>query len=213
MKWQRARNAKQKQERRETILDAAVALFETEGLENVSLNGIARHAGLSKANIYRYFESREAIFLHLAQEEFEKWTTDVEHRLASSAGSNDEISVASAFTESLVDNQRLASLLAMMSSVLEQNVTVEAVAEFKKSCLDYLLRLTNAVQVSMPGLTPEKSRQFVMMLYIFVAGIWPASHPADAAAEALKRPELQGMRIDFKTDFLDAAAVMLRGLK
>lgn len=212
MRWQRARNEKQKQERREAILAAAEKLFESEGLENVSLNGIARCAGVSKANIYRYFESREAIYLQLAREEFEKWTTDVEHCLAPLAGSNNEKAVARALVKSLTDNPKLANLLAMMGSVLEQNVTVEAVIEFKKSCLGYLLRLTNAVQVSMPGLTSEKSRQFIAILHILVVGIWPASHPAAAVTEALKRPELQGMRVDFEKDLSTAVVAMLRGL-
>ena len=78
MSWQRARTPEQIEQRRCAILTAAAELFESEGLDNVSLNGIARHAGVSKANIYRYFETREAIYLHLVREQFEAWVTSVE---------------------------------------------------------------------------------------------------------------------------------------
>ena len=69
----RARSPEEKELRRAAILQAAAALVEREGLEKTGLNAIAREAGISKANIYRYFESREAILLHLVLEDCRDW--------------------------------------------------------------------------------------------------------------------------------------------
>src|ERR1700742_3036405 len=65
--FQRARQPAQIEQRRETILHGALRLFQREGLEHVSLNDIAREVGLAKSNIYRYFESREHIYLVVLQ--------------------------------------------------------------------------------------------------------------------------------------------------
>jgi AcrR family transcriptional regulator len=43
------------------ILDAAGTLFADRGVESVGMKDIARTAGCSRATVYRYFESREAL--------------------------------------------------------------------------------------------------------------------------------------------------------
>ncbi len=65
--FQRARQPAQIEQRKEAILRTALLLFQENGLENVSLHDIAREVGLAKSNIYRYFESREHIYLVVLQ--------------------------------------------------------------------------------------------------------------------------------------------------
>ena len=65
--FQRARQPNQIAERKEAVLRAALKLFQKHGLENVSLNDIAQEIGCAKSNLYRYFESREHIYLLLLQ--------------------------------------------------------------------------------------------------------------------------------------------------
>jgi TetR/AcrR family transcriptional regulator len=44
------------------ILGAAVKLFSQKGYNAVSMRGVAQEAGVSKANIYHHFESKEALY-------------------------------------------------------------------------------------------------------------------------------------------------------
>ncbi len=44
------------------ILGAAVKLFSEKGYDAVSMRGVAQEAGVSKANIYHHFESKEALY-------------------------------------------------------------------------------------------------------------------------------------------------------
>lgn len=44
------------------ILEAAVRLFSENGYDGVSMRGVAEAAGVSKANIYHHFESKEALY-------------------------------------------------------------------------------------------------------------------------------------------------------
>jgi AcrR family transcriptional regulator len=49
----------------ESALDAALALFSTQGFRATTMREIADRAGLSVGNIYHHFSSKEAIFRHL----------------------------------------------------------------------------------------------------------------------------------------------------
>ena len=213
MIWKRARSPEQKEQRRTAILAAATELFETKGLEKASLNAIAKRAGFCKANVYHYFESREEIFLHLVLDDYRDWAGAVERALAPLAGGDDEQAVARELVASMVDRPRLASLAGSMTTVLEKNVSTDVVVWFKTSLTEVALRLANAIQVAMPGLTMEGTQRFLMMSQLMVAGMWPAAHPPAAVREALERPELAHLCIDFERDFGAALVTMLRGLK
>ncbi len=79
--WQRARRPEQKAERRDAIVAGALSLLDEEGVEGTTLSEIARRAGVSKANCYRYFESREAILLAVAIDEARGWAAELANRL------------------------------------------------------------------------------------------------------------------------------------
>lgn len=213
MTWKRARSPEQKEQRRAAILEAAAALFEEGGLDKASLNAIARAAHLSKANLYRYFESREAIFLHLVLDDYRELATAIERALAPLAGSDDEQRVAHEIVTAYTARPRLCSLASSLASVLERNVSVEMVVWFKTRLMEVLLRLGNAVQVAMPSLSIDGTRQFLFAAQFLVVGSWPSANPPPAVEEALQRPELQAACVDFDAMLEQTLVAQLRGLK
>lgn len=212
MAWQRARNPEQKEQRRTGILDATAKLFEDEGLESVSLNAIANAAGISKGNIYRYFESREEIFLHLLLIDYREWVASLERALAPLAGSGDIETVARAMTASYIAHPRFAALVSVTTNVLEHNVTADAVVWFKSQLLEVAIRVANAIHASLPALDMERTQQFIMYAHLLLAAMWPAAHPPPAVREALQRPELQYACVEFERDAVGAVTALLRGL-
>src|SRR5450756_1195684 len=52
---------------RQAILDAAVNTFQAKGLHDTSVDDIAEAAGVSRATLYQYFESRDELFAELTQ--------------------------------------------------------------------------------------------------------------------------------------------------
>lgn len=53
---------REREQRRDDILDAAETLFFSKGYDNVSMNGIAKDVGLGKATLYIYFDNKEELF-------------------------------------------------------------------------------------------------------------------------------------------------------
>lgn len=212
MAWRRARSPEQKERRRADLLDAAAALFDELGFEPVSLKAVAKRAGVCKANIYRYFESKEAIFLQLLQQDLRAWAADLERSLALIAAQNDVDAVAQQLAASLVARPRLAALLAVAVSVLERNLTVDAVVAAKVEMLETRLRLVNAIHAALPGLSVERTREFLSYFHYLNAGLWPAAHPSSTLEEALSRPELEGHRADYARDLRHALEALLRGM-
>lgn len=60
--------AKDYDEKRQNIVDQAADLFAEQGFHSSSLNDLARACNSSKALIYHYFESKEAVLLAVVEE-------------------------------------------------------------------------------------------------------------------------------------------------
>ena len=53
------------QEKRQTIMNAAIEEFAEYGLENASTNRIVKNSGIAKGSFYQYFEDKQDVFMHL----------------------------------------------------------------------------------------------------------------------------------------------------
>ncbi len=63
--------------RRNDVLEAATSCFLRAGFAGTSLGAIARSASMSKATLYRYFSSKEEIFMACAERVFHQLYADV----------------------------------------------------------------------------------------------------------------------------------------
>lgn len=209
--FQRARRPEQVEQRRADILAAAAALFTDHDYGAVTLNAIAQRAGLAKSALYRYFETKEEIFLQLYLEDLRDWIGAVEVALAPHAGCNDPGRVARALTRNLLRRPRLGTLQALLSGVLEQNVSVDSIGAFKTAIIEPTGRLLMAVARAMPALSQAQLTSFLIYLHAISAGLWPMSHHGPAVEEVLKRPEIALMRSEFGRDLTGALEAMLHG--
>jgi TetR/AcrR family transcriptional regulator len=58
------RRAREKTQRRESILEAAIAVFGQEGYHAITMEKIAEAAELSRATLYLHFKTKDEIFVH-----------------------------------------------------------------------------------------------------------------------------------------------------
>jgi AcrR family transcriptional regulator len=85
--------------RRALILNAAADLFARQPYGAVQMDDVAQHAGVGKATLYRYFPSKEELFL----ETFEAALAATEARLVREAAANDPVQALSRIMDALVE--------------------------------------------------------------------------------------------------------------
>jgi AcrR family transcriptional regulator len=178
----------------------------------VSLSAIARLSGLAKSNVYRYFASREEIFLHLLVAAEHRWVADVERSLLPLKGCGDPDRVGSILAETATRYPRLCELGAQLASVLEQNLSEKTILWFKEDSVQLSMRLGHAVSLALPSFSPTEAPRLLRYLYAAVAGLWPSAHPPPEVARVIMRPHLAQFRCDFSLELKTMTCALLRGL-
>jgi AcrR family transcriptional regulator len=212
MSFERARQPEQIALRRKSILEATLALFEEVGFDDTRLTDIGDRAGVSKASVYRYFESKEAIFLELLAQESEGWVGSLEGELAALGGRGSVDEVARIIAESLSERSRLCSLAARLSSVLERNLSQDAIRAFKRNSLALTIRLVNALHAALPALSVDGARRFVSIVMTYQNGLFPAVDPPPATRAVLAEPEFASYRVTYRDAMFEAARLLLTAL-
>lgn len=212
MSFERARQPEQIALRRESILAATLTLFEEVGFDDIRLVDIGHRAGVSKASVYRYFESKEAIFLELLVREIEAWVREAEAALASVDGAGTVDDIARIMADSLSGRPRLGSLAAKLASVLERNVGGDALRTFKRRQLALTIRLVTALHTALPALSVEGAQRFIATIVTYQNGLFPAAHPPPAVQAVLAEPEFAPFRADYRRALRGTARLLLTAL-
>jgi AcrR family transcriptional regulator len=76
----------ERQIREDLIIKAARTVFGTKTYDQVSMNEIAKAAGIAKSSIYTYFPNQEALFVETALRDTEKFIATLDRKLKRAAG-------------------------------------------------------------------------------------------------------------------------------
>ncbi len=215
--YQRARSPEQKAERTEQILSAAEAML-AEGQDSsaLSLNVLAKRAGMAKSNIYRYFEGREAVLLALLEGRTARWGEDVVAQLEALPPSGDDRgrleTVAELLATSAACRPVMCHLMSVLPSVLEHNVSVESVREYKRASLDLIGRLAEAMHHAVPELTNGQHGELLHHAFAFIVGSWPLAHPSEVTREAMTDPDLLPFVHDFEPELRRVLVLLATGM-
>jgi AcrR family transcriptional regulator len=210
-RFQRARKPEEKEVRRQAILKAARRLMREGDTSELSLTALARASGVSKPNVYRYFESREEVLLQVWVEE----VRDLIERLQVSFESvpvGDAAATATAIVGAFSGQPRLCELLSIVSPTLERNMSGEAIARAKRTLVGLTLRCAQLLHERLPAIPVDQCAWAGGAISIYVAGLWPVAHPGKVATEVLAQAEFAGIKAVFERDLLHFVQVLLAGL-
>lgn len=197
--------------RRAAVLKAARKLLARGPIDELSLNALARASGVSKPNLYRYFESREHVLLQVWIEEVRALRDRLEEVFAA-LEPGDVAGVIAALVDEFAARPLLCDLMSIVSAVLERNLSVDAIVSAKENLATLTLHIAQLLHARLPRIPPEDCAWLAGTAATWVAGVWPAVHAPPAAVEALARPGLEAMRPVFRRDFQRVLTVLIRGL-
>ena len=208
----RARSPEDKEQRRQDILDHAWALFQARPWAEITKSDVADASGLSKAALYRYFETKETLFLEVEAVRLGSWLHELGAELERLPRPASPEAVSALVADSLVARPGLPRLLALLHVSLEQNVTFDAALAFKRALHDWLERLGGQLEAALGSLRPGTGLGAALQLHALCIGLWQMADAGPVVKRLLERPELRPLRIDFRAALVTGAATMLHGL-
>jgi len=198
----RARKPEEKEERRAHLLATARAMLGGGGdVADVSLSEIARRAGMAKSNVYRYFETREALQLALVWDEWAAWYGAlIAGYRKPGRGHRALDALLKQVAQSLAARPLLCALTAALPSVVERNLSDATVYDFKVRSLEFFGETAEFFERCAPEVSAQAYAGLIHDTVALIAGLHAFSNPAPSVARALKSPELKSFRRDFASD-------------
>jgi AcrR family transcriptional regulator len=216
MAFQRARNAEQREVRRQAILDTAASMLDEMPVAEVGLNELSRRVGLAKSNVLRYFESREAVLFELLEQAVERWHARVPGELAAGVDPSGSVrergdQVAAVLAASLAGEAVLLDLLNAQTNVLEHNVSVDVVLRHKRSAIAGIAITADLLRRYVPELG-DGARRVAMTTLILAGALSSYCRPSASALAAYEAdPAVLILRLDLRETLEAATATLIAG--
>ena len=197
----RARSSEQKAQRLEEIKQVAEQQFSQHPYHEITLTTIANDLGWSRANLYKYVTTKEEIFLSIMAEKFQAYADALSAALPEGCGFSADVvtEVWAGIANAHRDYFRYGDIL---NSIVETNVSVEKLADFKRVYYEGVNKLTPQL-VSILEIKEEHIEKFITTIYYQGVGLcgWCQNNPL--VHEALKQLQIERPELDFKAEMRD----------
>jgi AcrR family transcriptional regulator len=213
MEKQRARNADEKQQRRQSLIEATRELFEQTSYEAVTMAGVAEKVGLAKGTVFVYFKTKEELFLALQEQLLQEWFEEVDRRLAGLAENASIEQVAEVLCQSVQQRSSLTRLLAILHTTLEQNIDFATTLRFKQFLRAHLLTTGGLLEKTLPFLTTGQGAQVLLRIDALIIGLEHLAKPGPMVQQVLAQtPDLQLFAINFYQELFVTLQTLLYGM-
>ncbi|WP_448211326.1 TetR family transcriptional regulator [Colwellia sp. MEBiC06753] len=188
---QRAVGAQQKQQRITQILDATETRFITQHFNDIRLADIASDVGITKAALYRYFRTKEVLFLALYQRQ-------IDQLIAQAALLKATASLTQRITQAVLAVPMYCKMTSILHTLLERNLTVEEALAFKRGLAQKMAALVGQIAPHTQLNSSQLMQRFIMLHHCII-GAWANCHPSDVVQSALALdPQLHVFNLDFE---------------
>ncbi len=213
MKKQRATNEEDKLEKRQVILTAAMQTFKKTSYNEVTMSAVAVKSKLAKGTLFLYFPTKEEMFLALMEEQLIEWFDAVDMELDSLTAKSSISTVASLVADSLQERTEFTRLLAIHSTILEQNVSYESIFKHKQIILQKLAGTGARLEKSLPFLKAGEGAHVILQCQALVVGLWHLTDPSPIARKVIEKERLSAFDLDFNSEFQNILTSLLYGIE
>jgi len=132
--WTRARCKEKKEIRVIELVESTIELYKIEKFDNITISKIAKSAKWTRSNFYKYYKTKEEVFLDVILFLFDEWADTVEKNLNTKRELT-PYSFSNLWIESFEKNHMFTTLLCLCSSLIEEHSSMNKVISFKKELL------------------------------------------------------------------------------
>lgn len=183
----------EKQQKVEHIIGIAEMMLQDGNFRDITMSQIAQEAGLAKGTLFIYFQTKEDVFLSLAERKMAHWYSDLAGMLQAAIHKGSEKPVRDfidILLESVQDNV-LLKLFAILDDTLEQNIDFRRAVGFKTFLKEKLSGLGQQVEGLFQTLYEGDGMVLLNQLFICLIGAYKVSHPSDVGSKVVKEPGLE----------------------
>mgnify|MGYP000498261662 CR=1 FL=1 len=195
------RQTSKRSQNQKRILEAAEKVFAEAGYAGATTQLIADVAGLPKANVHYYFKTKEEIFLAMLSEDYETLMVEVIQLLDAPSSPDDLVDQLLTTLISFLDRNPLFMPLASMASpVLEQNVEIEVVGEFKLMLIDKINLIDDLFRKSFPQFPKGQCGSLLLHTNALILGLWQMQNWPEKLKPLQQQFPFNTVIPDFKKD-------------
>jgi len=174
---QRARQPKQKEQRRDTILAAALDLYVRGNGQLPKVETIAREVNLAKGTAYIYFSSKEEIYLTLLEQNITAWLSNIQRELrrAQVEPIDPLDKLLRALQSWSTEQPHLWTLSALGQSVLEPAIDGKVLLAYRTRLAQQFRQTAEKIQSFLGGSATASALPVLLKTYASAIGIWQFS--------------------------------------
>ncbi|NPC94696.1 TetR/AcrR family transcriptional regulator [Bacillus sp. WMMC1349] len=200
MTWRRARSKEQIEFRKKEILDAAYQLFEKKEYESISLNSIARELQISKPSIYRYFSSREEIFLDIYSHVFELFYENLIEEFSTFSMNPMPEHVGNCWVKVYLNHEKLLNLMPLLGIALEKNSSESFLRTFKEKNIQLQQNIAGKIVELYPKLTIQAGFYIQYYAFLLASSHWSLTNTDQVMENILS--EYRYMNINYSFEYV-----------
>ncbi|NFD77052.1 TetR/AcrR family transcriptional regulator [Clostridium botulinum] len=212
MSFKRARSEEQVQNRIDEIISATSELYDSYGYDGVSFSKISEHTNFSRPNIYKYFKTKEEIFLVILGNDYKSFVSE----LIDSFKINKIYSlydITEIWADTLIRHKRLMEIHALLHTILKKNVSDEALFKLRKDMSNTQIPLARIVSQLFPNATEDEISDFIRDQLVFAFGIYPMLNNKDVQTDINELKEQNKTIQKFKTVYMSCLYKIMYCLK
>jgi AcrR family transcriptional regulator len=192
------------------ILIAARRLLAVADYDSITMSAVAKEAYLAKGTPFLYFESKEELFLTLAEEDMEAWAGRLEDSFAGLPPGAGVSLVAKTLARTAAEGG-LCKLAAIMDDTLEANISALRAFAFKRRMLGVMTRGGAALEGAIPELADGEGAALLQVLFACLVGAWKVATPSVPVREAIALPGMEVFRVNFESLLARMCECQIRG--
>ncbi len=179
--------------RKEEIINACAALYETMGFKDITIRDIAAKTSFTRTSIYNYFQTKEEIFLALLQREYEAWIADLKS-IPQKDAARSAAELADALAHTLEKRGCMLKLLSMNLYDMEGNSRIENLVAFKSVYACAMRAITHCLEAFFPRMTAGDIQGFLYAFFPFLFGIYPYTTATKKQQKAMELAHVEYAR-------------------
>ena len=160
-----------------------------------------------------YFCTKEEIFLAVTGQQMTEWFDVVHQRLAQLPSPATTEAIVEIIADSLQQRVDFTRLLAILSTVLEQNANYDALLQFKHLLLIRLAHTGALLERALDFVQPGEGAHLLMQLEALVIGLRHLADAAPVVRQLMTLEEMRAFDIGFDRELRQLALVILDGMK